>query len=126
MDPRFITKHIHALLDYPVAFALIAAPFVLPLGESHPAARWLALTAGITALLLTVLTNHRLGVMRVVPYPMHVAVDGLVGLTFLIAPLAMGFAGLDAWFYWLNGGAVATVVLLSKPAARQPVPAPAA
>src|SRR5258707_15501188 len=37
MSFRFITKSIHAyLIDYPVAIVLIAAPFVLKLGQSGP------------------------------------------------------------------------------------------
>jgi hypothetical protein len=37
MSFRFITKSIHAyLIDYPVAIVLIAAPFVLKLGQSEP------------------------------------------------------------------------------------------
>lgn len=31
---RFITKEIHAFLDYPVALALIGLPFLLGLGSS--------------------------------------------------------------------------------------------
>ena len=115
MDPRFITKDIHALLDYPVALMLMAAPFVLGLGDSAPAAKWLAVGTGVAALLLTLLTDHKLGVLRVLPYWLHVAVDGMVGLTFLFAPFVFGFEGLDAWFYWANGSAVAIVVLLNKP-----------
>ena len=115
MDPRFVTKDIHALLDYPVAFALIGLPFLLGLGDSHPAALWLGVVTGFAALLLTLLTDHKLGVIRVLPYWSHVAVDGLVGVTFLAAPLLLGFAGLDALFYLANGAAVAVVVSLSSP-----------
>ena len=35
---RFVTKTIHAWLDYPVALTLIALPFLLGLGASHPLA----------------------------------------------------------------------------------------
>lgn len=116
MNPRFITRDIHALLDYPVAALLITAPFLLGLGQENPTARWLSVAAGVAALLLTLLTNHRLGVIRVIPYIVHVAVDALVGAVFLAAPFIFGFEGLDAWFYWANGAAVMTVVALHKPA----------
>lgn len=115
MDPRFVTKTIHAYLDYPVAAVLMVAPFLLGLGESHPAAFWLSIVTGVAALLLTILTDHQLGLIRVLPYPLHVAVDGLVGITFLAAPLVLGFAGLDLAYYLVNGAAVVTVVGLSKP-----------
>lgn len=116
-DPRFVTKTVHAYLDYPVAALLMGAPFLLGLGATNPTARWLSVGTGVAALLLTVLTNHRLGLIRVLPYPLHVAVDALVGATFLIAPFALGFSGPDAWYYWANGAAVVTVVALHKPTA---------
>jgi uncharacterized membrane protein len=64
---------------------------------------------------LTVLTNHETGIIRVLPYSWHVAVDFAVGLLFVAAPSLFGFSGLDAWFYWVNGGAVLTVLALSRP-----------
>ncbi len=115
MDPRFITRTIHAYLDYPVAFGLMIAPFILQLGSSSPLAIWLSVATGAAALVLTLLTDHHLGVWRVIPYSLHVSVDFVVGLTFLAAPIALGFTGLDAWYYWINGAAVLTVVSLHKP-----------
>ena len=115
MDIRFVTKDIHALLDYPVALTLMVAPALLGLGDSHPAAKWFGIGTGVAALILTLLTNHRLGLFKVLPYWFHVLVDAMVGIVFLIAPFALGFTSLDAWFYWLNGAAVVTVVSLSKP-----------
>ena len=115
MDPRFVTKDIHAVLDYPVAVLLMIAPFLLGLGDSNAAALWLSVGTGIAALILTIFTDHRLGVIRVLPYWFHVAVDGAVGVTFLAAPFLLGFTGLDAVFYWANGAAVVMVVGLSKP-----------
>lgn len=112
---RFVTKTIHAWLDYPVALALIALPFVLGLGASHPLAAVVAPVVGLAALVLTVFTDHHLGVFRVLPYRLHLAVDLAVGVTFIVLPLALGFAGLDAAFYLVNGAAVLAVIALSKP-----------
>ena len=117
MSIKFVTKNIHAYLDYPVALALIGLPFVLGLGAENPMALWLSVVTGIAAFLLTVLTDHHLGLVRVVPYPVHMAVDLIVGLTFLAAPFLFGFTGLDAAFYWLNGAAVCLVIASHKPEA---------
>ena len=114
---RFVTKSIHAYLDYPVAAALIAAPFALGLGADAPAALWLSVATGVAAFLLTLLTDDHLGVFRVLPYRLHLAVDGTVGAVFLAAPFLFGFTGLDAIYYWVNGAAVAIVVGLHKPEA---------
>jgi hypothetical protein len=125
MIPRFVTKTLHAYLDYPVAFSLIILPFALGLGSSHPLALWLAVGAGVAAFILTVFTDHKFGLVRIIPYKLHVAVDLLVGLAFLLAPLAFGFSGIDAWYYWINAIAVITVVSLSEPGTFSK-PAPAA
>jgi hypothetical protein len=115
---RFVTRTMHAYLDYPVALSLMALPFLFELGVSHPAAKWLSVGTGVAALILTVFTNHELGVFRVLPYWFHLAVDALVGVVFFAAPFALGFAGLDALFYWANGAAVLTVCSLHKPEAQ--------
>jgi hypothetical protein len=122
MDLRFITRKIHAYLDYPVAIALMSLPFVLQLGSSTPVALWLSVATGVAALILTVFTDHELGVFRVLPYPFHVGVDALVGGVFVIAPLAFGFSGIDAWFYWANGAAVLSVIALSRPEREETAP----
>ena len=115
MNVRFVTQKMHAMLDYPVAISLMAMPFLLGLGESTPLALWLSVGTGVAAFILTLLTDHETGVLRVLPYSIHLAVDFAVGVMFLIAPIALGFAGLDAWFYWANAAAVLTVVGLHKP-----------
>lgn len=112
---KFVTKRIHAFLDYPVALALIVLPFLLGLGNSNPLALQLSVTVGVAALLLTVLTDHHLGVFRVIPYKFHLLVDFLVALVFIAAPFVLGFKGMDAYYYWINGLAVLVVVSLHKP-----------
>ena len=112
MRIRFVTKSIHAyLIDYPVAALLMVAPFVLPLGESGPVARWLSIVTGVAALLLAALTDHNTGVIRIIPYSLHLWVDRAVGVVFLLAPLAFAFTGLDAWYYW---GLAVTVLLVTS------------
>lgn len=112
---RFVTKQIHAYLDYPVAVALIALPFILGLGNSNSLALYLSVVTGIAAFILTLLTDHQLGVFRIIPYIGHLIVDALVGIVFVVAPFVFSFNGLDAYYYWLNGGAVLLVVSLHKP-----------
>jgi hypothetical protein len=116
---HIITGKIHAYLDYPVAVSLMALPFVLGLGTGNPVAKWLAVATGVAAFILTLLTDHELGVVKVVPYPVHVAVDRLVGLIFVAAPFVFGFTGIDAAYYWLNGATVLLVTtVLDAPAPR--------
>ena len=114
---KFVTKQIHAFLDYPVAVALIGLPFILGLGTSNPFALQLSVATGIAAFILTVLTDHQLGIFRVISYKIHLIVDFAVGAVFVLAPFIFAFEGMDAYYYWINGGAVLTVVSLHKPEA---------
>ncbi|MFM9975549.1 MAG: hypothetical protein ACKVON_13370 [Beijerinckiaceae bacterium] len=112
MSIRFVTRKIHSWIDYPVAASLIAMPFLLGLGTGNPFAKWLSVATGVAALLLTILTDHETGIIKVLPYWFHVVVDRVVGLTFLAAPFVLGFSGLDAYYYWANGIAVVLVTFL--------------
>jgi hypothetical protein len=112
MTIRFVTKTVHAFLDYPIALSLMVTPFLLGLGHSNPLALWLSVATGAAAFILTLFTDHATGVIRVLPYRLHVAVDRLVGGVFVVAPFALGFQGLEAWYYWVNGAAVLLVTLV--------------
>ncbi|MBY0456209.1 MAG: hypothetical protein K2V38_02610 [Gemmataceae bacterium] len=116
MPLRFVDRRVHAWIDYPVAVSLMAMPFVLGLGATNPLARWVSVATGAVAFVLTLLTDHETGLFKVVPYRFHVAVDRLVGVTFVAVPFALGLTGLDAAYYWANAAAVlAATVLLNAP-----------
>ena len=116
MNPRFITKKIHAYyIDYPVAASLMGLPFLLGLGSSNPLALWLSFGTGVAALLLPIFTNHDTGIFKLIPYRVHLGVDFAVGVLFLLAPTLFGFTGIDAIYYWVNSVAVFAAVSLSKP-----------
>ena len=72
----------------------------------------------MAAFILTLLTDHPTGVVRVIPYRLHVAVDRFVGVVFLIVPFVFDMRGLDVWYYWANAIAVllgATVLNAPEP-----------
>lgn len=117
---KFITKQIHAFLDYPVAIALMGLPFLLGLGNANPLAWQLSVATGVAAFILTLLTDHQLGVIRVISYKIHLMVDFIVGVTFVLAPFVFSFEGLDAYYYWINGAAVLSVVSMHQPAVEEP------
>lgn len=111
---KIITKKIHAILDYPVAFALITLPFLLDLGSSNTLAFYLSVITGVAALALTLITDHQTGVVKLVSYKLHLTVDFLVAITFILLPILLGFKGIDLIYYLANGFAVLLVVGLHK------------
>ena len=92
MPFRFITKSIHAYwIDYPVAVLLMIAPFVLGLGQTNSVAFWLSIIVGVAALLLAAITDHATGIIRIIPYWLHLWVDRAVGVVFVFAPFVFNF-----------------------------------
>ena len=128
MSIRFVTRTIHAWLDYPVAASLVATPFIIGLGQANPLALWVSVATGAAAFVLTALTDHETGLIRVLPFALHLTIDRLVGVVFAIVPFVFGFSGLDAWYYWANAAAVllvTTVLNAPEPASTATTPAPA-
>ena len=112
--PKFMNKYIHAYLDYPVAIGLMLMPFLLGLGESSAIAFSLSVATGVAAFILTILSDHHLGVVKILPYRLHLIVDGVVGAVFVAAPFLLGFSGIDALYYWVLGVTVLAVVTLDN------------
>ena len=90
---RFVTRKMHALIDYPVALGLITMPFVLGIGMNNAAAFALSVATGIAALVLTALTDHETGLLPVLPYWVHLAVDAVVAECSSWRPLCSGSPG---------------------------------
>ncbi|WP_366869385.1 hypothetical protein [uncultured Tateyamaria sp.] len=107
---RFMTQRMHAYIDYPVALGLIVMPFVLGVGMTNAWAFALSVVTGLAALVLTALTDHETGLLPVLSYKFHLAVDAVVGATFVAAPFLFGFVGLDALYFWVLGATVLVVV----------------
>ncbi|MEM8592192.1 MAG: hypothetical protein AAGF13_06660 [Pseudomonadota bacterium] len=113
--PGLFSQKFHAFIDYPVAGGLLALPLLLGLGTSSPLALYLSIVTGAAAFMLTALTDHETGMIKILPYRFHLAVDFLVGVTFVAAPFVLGFSGLDMAYYLVMGATVIVVVGLHKP-----------
>lgn len=125
MSIRVLSPTLHGIVDYLAAAGLITMPFILGLGEAAPLAKWLSVATGFAVIVVSLLTNYRYGAVRVLPFWGHLAIDTAVAMAFAVAPFALGFAGLDAWYYWINSAAVFLVVGLSHTDERAPIYVPA-
>jgi len=114
MTLRFLNPTHHGIADYLAGAGLLTMPFILGLGSSAPLAKWLAVATGAAVITASLLTDYRYGALRVLPFKGHLAVDTLVAIGFAAAPSVFGFAGLDAWYYWVNSAAVFLVVGVSR------------
>ncbi|HEY8382547.1 MAG TPA: SPW repeat protein [Microvirga sp.] len=88
---RFLPSRIHGIIDYLWGVALLASPWVLGFSDVT-AAKWLAVVFGIGAVLYSVVTDYELGLIRFLPMPLHLAIDGLGGAFLAASPWLFGFS----------------------------------
>jgi len=118
--PGLISQKFHAYIDYPVALGLIVMPSLLGLSG---VAALLSIITGVAALVLTALTDHETGLIGVLPYKFHLVVDGLVGISFVVAPFILGFQGLETLYFAVIGLTVLVVVGTHKATPEAMMPA---
>jgi hypothetical protein len=100
-----ISTEAHAALDVLVASFLIALPWIVEIEDVTRARGWAIGTgAGLAALAL--LTRYELGVVPVIPMPVHLVVDALAGIMLLTFALGAATAGAETrvWLVFLLVG----------------------
>ena len=75
---RFIPTRVHGVLDYMTAGVLIAAPSLLNFRKDGMQ-RWLPIALGVGTIGYSLLTDYELGLFKVIPMPMHLALDAANG-----------------------------------------------
>ena len=83
----------HGLMDYAMGLVLIAAPFVLGFADGG-AAMWVPIVLGAGALLYSLMTDYELGIVRMIPMPVHLGLDAMSGLLLAASPWLFGFSEL--------------------------------
>jgi hypothetical protein len=88
---RFIPTRLHGVIDYLWGLALLGAPWLFGFADV-PAAKWVAIVFGLGAILYSVVTDYELGLVRILPMPLHLILDGLGGAILAASPFLFGFA----------------------------------
>jgi len=88
---RFIPTRVHGVLDYLTAGVLIAAPSLLKFRQVGMQ-RWLPVALGVGTIGYSLLTDYELGLFKVIPMPVHLALDAANGALLAASPWLFGFA----------------------------------
>ena len=113
---RFLPTRLHAWGDYLTVPVLFALPAVFDFGEAGGAATMVCVVAGAAVLMLTLMTNYEGGVLRAVPMPVHLLIDGALGVALLAAAAGFAFAydADDAFRAWVPLAAVGAGELVAS------------
>jgi len=111
---KFIPSFMHAILDYVFALALLTSPWLLGFDESSRATT-IAVVFGLVVLLYSLLTNYEGGLIRVIPFRVHLFIDWVVGLCLLTVPWFLRFTDRFAEPFYGFGMYAIAVALLTIP-----------
>ena len=88
---RFIPTRTHGVIDYLMGALLIVAPYILGFADGT-AAQWIPQVVGAALIGTSLLTDYELGVVRVIPMPVHLGLDVAAGALLAVSPWLFGFA----------------------------------
>jgi hypothetical protein len=99
---RFIPTRTHGVIDYLMGALLILAPYLLGFADGT-AAQWIPQVVGAALIGASLLTDYELGVVRVIPMPVHLFLDVAAGALLAVSPWLFGFADRVAWPHLILG-----------------------
>ena len=114
MKVRVIPTEVHGALDYLASAANLAFPRLLGLGD-EPSAVLVARIDGLAGAGYGLLTDYRLGALRILPMPLHLALDAAKGIFMAASPWLFGFAkkGTRYWLVHVLMGTADVVVAMT-------------
>lgn len=88
---RFISTKVHGVIDYLWSIVLLASPWLFGFANGG-AETWVPVILGIGGIVYAVVTNYELGLVKVLPMPVHLMIDLAMGVFLLLSPWLFGFA----------------------------------
>jgi hypothetical protein len=111
---KFLPAWFHAIADYAVGILLIVVALA---NNGSSGAVGLGVVVGAVVLLVSALTRYLLGIVKVLPFPIHSAGDYLAAILLIAGPFVLNFASAEggmAAFYVVMGVAVLAVSLITN------------
>lgn len=115
---KFISSKVHGVLDYIVAAALFFAPIIFGFQSVGGAAVVVPMVLGIALALYSLCTQYELGVLKLIDFQYHLAIDVIAAIFLAVSPFLFGFINQapNAWLpHILVGVAIVLVVMFSRP-----------
>ena len=88
---KILSSRTHGVLDYLVGVLLIVSPWLFDFAQ-HGAETWIFVALGAGAILYSLLTRYEMGVVGLIPFKAHLAIDVMSGILLAASPWLFGFA----------------------------------
>ena len=110
---RFLPTRVHGVIDYLWGVSLIATPWLLGFANGG-AAQYLPQLLGAAIIIMSLITDYELSVTRIIPMPVHLAIDVAGGALLAVSPWLFGFADRVYWPHLIVGLAEIGVGLMTQ------------
>ena len=117
---KFITTKTHGLLDYPSGLLFMISPWIFGFADGG-AAQWIPVVIGAMILGMSFFTRYELGIVRLVPMHIHLALDMITGLFLAASPWIFQFADQVFWPHVILGLSEAGAGLFTYEVPSEPV-----
>jgi hypothetical protein len=88
---RFIPSKLHGIVDHLVGLVLLAAPTLLGYAAAGGAAVWVPRVLGVVIMAQAAFTDFEAGLVRVLPFRVHLLMDFVLGAFLALAPFLLEF-----------------------------------
>lgn len=115
---KFISSKVHGILDYIVAAALFFAPIIFGFHSVGGAAVVIPMVLGVILAIYSLCTQYEMGVLKLIDFQYHMAIDVVAALFLAVSPFLFGFIDQapNVWLpHILVGVAIVLVVMFSRP-----------
>ena len=89
---KFITRKGHSVLDYLVSLVLVIAP-LLTGADRHSAKVSVPVVLGTLTILISIFTNYEGGLIKLIPFRIHLTIDVFQALMLGFSPWVFGITG---------------------------------
>lgn len=115
---QIVPTRLHGLLDYLLSMLVIALPFV---AGWHGVARWSFIALGGLGIAYSLMTDYEWGVVRVLPMPLHLALDAIFGAAMVVLAAVLDLRGY-VWLVVAIGILAWVLVLITERRPGSPTP----
>jgi hypothetical protein len=118
---RFITTRVHGVLDYSLGLLVMVSPWLF--GFAGATGPWLHLLIGILIVGTAAMTDFELGMVRLIPMPVHLMLDVVIGLVAIASPWLVGLEPYAGLHVVLGLGEIGIAAMTSTHPARRRISA---
>jgi hypothetical protein len=86
---KILSPTTHGVLDYGLALLFLLLPGVL---DFPPPAATASYAIGVVYIIASLVTRYPLGVLKLLPFPVHGVIESLMAVSWIVLPWLMGFA----------------------------------